>query len=407
MAVTNNFEGEIIDDVVTIANNPSVQKEAGDTLHKYPYDPTKTVFDIPLEQFSIYEYIRLYKRGRLVIDPDFQRNLVWDIDRKSRFIESIILNYPLPALYVNQKKDNSYEVVDGLQRTSTLIDFLDKDKGFALTGLKALSDLNGAKFTDLPSIYQAKIEDKKLWVYVIKPSVPIEVVYDLFDRINTSSTSLNRQEVRNGILKGKSTRLLKKLSEQDYFKKAIDNGIAPTRMKDREMILRYLAFRIFDYQQDYQGDMNAFLDNTMQVINRMTDEEISVLENDFKRVMEITFDFFGSRNFRIPVYAVNTSNILDYKVNIPLFESVTYFFCLYSTEWLLSNKRKIQDNFSTLVEVYKDIDQRKRETQSDEDALVDELYVDESNPSTNSRYQVIARFDTAKKILGIVDDVPF
>jgi Protein of unknown function DUF262 len=403
MDITKDFEQETVIDISTRDNNQLAQQTISDTNHKYRYDPTKTIFEeAPLEQFSIYEYIRLYKKGRLIIDPDFQRNIIWQPEQKSRFIESIILNFPLPALYVNQKKDNSYEIVDGLQRTSALIEFLDKENGFRLMGLKVLSYLNGSKFKDLPSIYQAKIEAKKLWIYIIKPSVPISIVYDIFDRINTDSTPLNRQEVRNSILKGESTKLLKKLSEQDYFKKAINNGVDTKRMKDREMILRYLSFSIFDYQADYQGDMNEFIENAMRKINLMSVKEIDVLEKNFKRIMEITFDFFGNKNFRIPVYATDIADKIEYKINIALFESVSHFFSLHSNEWLLSNKNKIKENFIDLVEVYLDMDTRK--TKSDD---LDELYVDEKYPLTNSRYQVITRFNTAKKILGRVDDVPF
>ena len=361
-------------------------QDTGDTNTPYPYDPMKTDIDIKQEQFSIYDYVQQYKKGRLIIDPDFQRNLVWKSDKKSQFIESIILNFPLPPLYVLQQRDNTLVVVDGLQRTTTLIGFLDNIKGFALTGLKKLHQLNGNTFSDLPSAYQARIQSKKILLYILKPSIPIEVVYDLFDRINTGGTSLNRQEVRNAVFNGKATQLLKKMSEQDYFKKAIDNSVSPTRMKDREVILRYLAFKIFDYQDDYQGNMSDFLEKTMRKINLMTYEDIQLLENDFNRIMDITYDFFGDKNFRIPVYDAK-GNKSRGSINIAVFESIAYFFSLNTNEWLCAHKDKIIENFTILIN--------------------SEEYIYAVKSSTNNTLRVLTRFKMAQKTLGLVNDSPF
>ncbi|MGK7931863.1 MAG: DUF262 domain-containing protein [Microcystaceae cyanobacterium] len=164
----------------------------------YPYDPTKDKEDIDIREDpqTVFELIRKYKQGKLIIDPDFQRNLVWGIEQKSRFIESVILNFPLPPLYVNQSKDGKYIIVDGLQRTTTLYQFMENPK-FELKGLKALPHLNGYTFDGLAELagdYQAKIEDKKLTLYTIRLSVSSKVVYDIFNRINTGGTQLNREQ---------------------------------------------------------------------------------------------------------------------------------------------------------------------------------------------------------------------
>jgi uncharacterized protein with ParB-like and HNH nuclease domain len=214
--------------------------------------------------------LRKYDTDKLIIDPDFQRNVVWELDKKSKFIESVILNFPLPPWYLNQTKEGKQIIVDGLQRATALHEFVN-DK-FKLSGLEALTRLNGYTFSELkklPDDYQTRIEYKKLYVYFIKPSVPVKVVYDIFNRVNTGGTKLERQEVRNCIFSGKSTKLLKQLSEKEYFIKAIDNGVSPKRMKDRKVILRYLAFKLFDYEKDYQGDMSDFVEIAMKKINLM------------------------------------------------------------------------------------------------------------------------------------------
>lgn len=338
----------------------------------YPYDPTKADVDIREDHQTVFELVRKYNRGKLVLNPDFQRHLVWKPVQKSRFIESILLNFPLPPFYLNKTVEGKFIVVDGLQRTTTLYSFLEDQ--FKLTGLQALPKYNGLKFSELPEKYQTKIEDKKLFIYIIMPSVPLQVVYDIFNRINTGGTQLQRQEIRNCIYIGASTRLLKKLSEKDYFRKAIDNGISPKRMKDREAILRYLAFQIQDYQSLYKGDMSEFLEQAMVKINLMSEEELLKLEELFERVMRCTYDFFGNKNFRLPDPGGRG------RVNIALLESVAYFFAHQTDTFLHENKAQIVNNFSKLIE--------------------DQEYIDAIRFATGNTKKVVKRMEKVAEILG-------
>ncbi|NJL13825.1 MAG: DUF262 domain-containing protein [Microscillaceae bacterium] len=353
--------------------------EIGDEVRQYPFgDPTKVDVDIREDKMSIYQYMRDYDRQRLQIDPDYQRNLVWKPAQMSRFIESILLGFPLPPFYVNQTIENKLVIIDGLQRTTTLHKFVNDE--FTLKELKTLPDINNKKFSELPESYRAKIEDKNIQLYILKPSTPIEVVYELFDRINTGGTPLNRQEVRNCIYLGKSTQLLSELSKEPYFRQAIDNGVSPTRMKDREVVLRYLAFKIFDYEKDYQGDLSEFLEKAMQRINKMGEEEIEIHKQDFKRVMKLTYEFFGKRNFRFPVLDKEGNIQSRGFINTSMFESVAYFFSSCTDEFLSTYREKIQENFEKL--------------------LKNPIYIDAVRFSTGSKFRVIHRFQLAKEILG-------
>ncbi len=343
---------------------------------KYPYDPEKTDIDIREEKCSIYQYMRWYEQGRLVIDPDYQRNLVWKDHQKSRFIESIILGFPLPPFYVNQQRNGNYTIIDGLQRTTTLHQFLDNK--FQLKNLKELPNFNNKIFAELPKPIKAKIEDKNLLLYVLKPSVPAKVVYELFDRINTGGTPLNQQEVRNCIFLGKSTQILKEFSEMPIFRQAIDNGVSPTRMKDREIVLRYLSFQIFHYENDYKGDLDEFLGNAMRKMNDMNEDEIQRLKDNFVRVMTLTLDFFGNENFRFPI--LDKDNKLNRGfINTSLMESVCYFFAHNSDDFLKENKQKIIENMKLL--------------------LTDSTYRNATRTSTASRRNVSDRFKLAQEIL--------
>jgi len=338
----------------------------------YPYDPVTSDLDIREDPQSIFQFMRKLDQGNLIINPEFQRKVVWPIDKQSKFIESVILNLPLPPIYINQRRDGKYILIDGLQRTSTLHRFINNQ--FKLITLQALPKLNDKLFSDLDEQLRAKIEDKKLYLYILKPSVPINVIYDLFNRINTGGTPLNRQEVRNCIYMGKSTRLLKELSEEQYFREAIDNGIKDTRMKDQEAILRFLAFTLFDYETEYKGDMSDFLENTLVYINKMDDNQINELKNQFKRVMELTYQFFGENNFRYPTPQSRG------RINIAIMESVSYFFFKNTDEFLQINKKKIIQNYKKLIK--------------------DNDFIDSVRFATGDRARVVKRFSRALEILG-------
>ncbi|NET45284.1 DUF262 domain-containing protein [Okeania sp. SIO2B3] len=336
--------------------------------------------DIRENPYTVFELKRKCEQNKIILDPEFQRNPnIWTLEQKSKFIESIILNFPLPYWYVKQTKKGEYIVVDGLQRTSAIRDFIDQK--FKLTGLKVLPQLNDCNFDDLkqiPGDYETRIEDKKISLYVIPYSAPSNILYEIFERVNTGGTKLERQEIRNCIFTGKSTKLLKELSEKDYFKQAIDYGISDKRMKDRELILHYLAFKVCnDYRQDYQGDMNKFLEDAMQKINEMSDEQIDELKQDFERLMKLTYDFFEQENFRLPTDRSRG------RVNMIMFESISYFFSTHDDQFLEQHKETIKQNFVKLRD--------------------NSEYVGSIKRVRHDKDTVIKRFDLAQKILGDVE----
>ncbi len=345
------------------------------SLYPYPSMPEIDELEVDVREqlFSVFELARQYKRGNLIINPDFQRNLVWKKKQMSWFIESILLNIPLPYLYLNQRKDGKYIVVDGLQRTVTICDFLENK--FPLRELESLPWLNEKKFSDLEGKLRARIEDQKLPCYVIRPSVPLKMIYDIFKRINSGGTQLNRQEIRNCIYLGKATDLLKRLSSQEYFKEAIDGGISSKRMKDQEAILRCIAFMMFEH--DSYNDMDEFLGYAMEEINAEDPDIIEFFEDGFLEMMEWTYNFFGKRNFRIPTESSRG------RINISVMESVVYFFTLKDGEFLKKHKEKIVDNFFYRL-------------------MKNEDYLDAVKTSTGDRKRVIKRFEFAMSILGDV-----
>lgn len=339
----------------------------------YPYDPAYENIEIGEDPFSIFEYLRQLKKGKILIQPDFQRKQVWNNKQKSKFIESIILNFPLPPIYLNETKESTYIVIDGLQRSTALKQFYDGE--FALVGIEALPKYNTCKFKDLPEVLQSKFEDKKLTVFILKPSTPMVVIYDLFNRINTGGTQLNRQEVRNCIFIGKSTQLLKELSEQQYFKQAISSGVSDTRMKDREVILRYLTFRWFNYENEYSGDMSDFVEAAMKKINQKDDLKIQEMQNDFQRVMKISYSIWHDKNFRIPTESTRGT------INIAIFETVSNYISSKNDDFINVNKAIIKRNYTTLIH--------------------NKTYFEAVTKSTANKAKVLDRFRLAHEILNL------
>lgn len=359
---------------VDVVENDIDSDEGPDDERPTRYEAGFDEIDIREDNHSVFEWVRKLDRSLIVTDPDFQRNLVWKGNQQSQFIESILLNIPIPPIYVNQALTGEYVLVDGLQRTTTLRGFLKNE--FSLNGLRILSDLNGKFFSELDAGRRTKIEDRKLFVFVIKPSAPLSAVYDIFFRINTGGTQLNRQEIRNCLFAGFSTRLTKRLAEKEEFLRAIDKGISPKRMKDREAVLRCIAFTEFDYK-DYKGDMDEFLGIVMKEINQQgTDNEyLDRIEHRFSRVMQGTFEIFGRSNFRL------TTPWGRGRINIALMEAVYRFFALYSDERdLLGHKEQLVSNYQRLC--------------------AHPQLADSIQRSTGSRNRVLTRFGITEEVLG-------
>ena len=190
----------------------------------------------------------------IVLNPDYQRHEVWDDVRKSRLIESLMLKIPIPMFYVSADEKSVYTVVDGLQRLSSLRDFIlgqnflkKKDeylrgKGMKLQGLEFWTQYDGKTFSELPTYLQNRITETELTFTIINPGTPEEVKRNIFKRINTGGLYLTPQEIRNALYNGSATELLNALAKNESFLEATTNSVKSERMDDFELILRCIAF---------------------------------------------------------------------------------------------------------------------------------------------------------------------
>ncbi|ARJ55993.1 DUF262 domain-containing protein [Campylobacter cuniculorum] len=292
-------------------------------------------------RMSLFEIKRRQEKGDIEISPEFQRENVWKEKQKSELIESVLMGIPIPVFYFFESKDTKIQIVDGRQRISTFIDFMN-DK-FELKQLNIIKDIISKKFSDLTAIQKRKIEDYQIDIYTIQPPTPEQVKFNIFDRVNRGGTQLNNQEMRNALYQGKSTELIKNLSELEIFKKATGNSIKPKRMKDRYIILRFIGFYLYFYRIlpndiQYKGNINEFLSKIMIFLNNKRDSYlIGEIEANFKRIMT-----FAHKNYGENIFRFNNSNENRRPINMALFESLSYLFALCYETNIIPKKEKIE-----------------------------------------------------------------
>ncbi|HSD38676.1 MAG TPA: DUF262 domain-containing protein [Rhodocyclaceae bacterium] len=325
-----------------------------------PFDPAS--ISLSSKVVALDAVLRRIKNGTIVLTPDFQRNQVWDVERKSLLIESMMLRIPLPMFYVSEDKDGVWEVVDGLQRLTTIRDFIlgpDGDgKGFKIKHLEFWGELfNGKDFysiekkSNMPRVIN-NIMEAELSFTVINPDTPEKVKRNIFKRINTGGMRLSSQEIRHALYQGKSTRLLKELTLTDSYERIMAKTIKDDRMAGRELILRYLAFHLLG-RKAYRGDMDEFLSNTMRHLNGdITIETEQNYSNDkiideFDKALERAYEIFGDHAFRR-----SRGNLRKTPINKSLFDVLMYCLTRASNETfnrIKTNKTDFEKKFHSIL----------------------------------------------------------
>lgn len=240
------------------------------------------------------------------LTPAFQRHGgLWNEEKQSQLIESLMLKIPLPAFYFDASKEDEWIVIDGLQRLTAFQNYLvgnkQKDgssKKSCFKGLQYLTDFNGKTFDDLPRQYIRRIKESSIVAYTVTQGTPDEVVFNIFQRINTGGIQLNDQEIRQALYSGRGTDLLKELAERKEFQEATQFAVKSERMLDREYVLRFLSFTELDYRKEYKGNIDNFLIKGLKKANNFIESDIERVTEQFIRVMNVCKDVFGKYAFR-------------------------------------------------------------------------------------------------------------
>ncbi len=271
-----------------------IEREDPEEKIIHPFDPDQ--IKINTRHILVEQLVARIKHSEIDLAPDFQRHSnLWKDENRSRLIESLLLRIPIPVFYVAADEDDNWSVVDGVQRMSTIYDYV--TGVFPLTRLEYLR-LDGQKYDALRRPLQRRISETQFIVNVIEPGTPQEVMFNVFRRINTGGMMLNAQEIRHALNPGHVRDYLKTLAESAEFITATKGNIKPIRMADRECVLRFLAFYIDSPGEYTTDDLDGFLGNAMQKINKMSHEERDACSAAFKKAMRAAFDIFGEYAFR-------------------------------------------------------------------------------------------------------------
>lgn len=228
--------------------------------------------------------------------PDYQRALIWDKKRQSKFIESILLGLPIPYIYVADISGESteadiretedlarLEIIDGTQRIRTLANFINDE--LVLQDLEKLDKLEGFKFSNLPIARQRRFQRTTIRIIQITEEADEETRRDLFERINTGSVDLNEMEKRRGIKRGGFLNLIDELAkEQKFIRLCAFTQASIKRVEPQEFVLRFFAF--LNNYQNFDKNINDFLDNYLDDLNKNDPNTFSRMKDEFYAMLD-------------------------------------------------------------------------------------------------------------------------
>jgi hypothetical protein len=245
------------------------EQDLGESDSEEPYDSPpgeRKVITQPVD-LSVQTLIEQWE-SKLLILPEIQREYVWDNGKASRLIESLLLSIPIPVLYFAETPEATYEIIDGHQRVRSIARFIANE--FPLSGLNVLPEFRGLRFHQLPPREQRFLKMRTLRAIIISVDSHPTMKFEVFERLNTGSISLNAQELRNSIYRGSLNKLLRELAKSDRFRAVIGTKNPRPRMVDEELILRFFALRVGlgSYRPPLKKVLNDFMNE-----NRNADEE--------------------------------------------------------------------------------------------------------------------------------------
>jgi hypothetical protein len=305
---------------------------------RYPLDSIETMLD----------------NKKYILDPEYQRRKRWNNTRKSKLIESFIMNVPIPPIFLYEIDYSIYEVMDGQQRLTAIYDFY-KGK-FELEGLEYWQELEGRNYQNLPEQVRRGIDRRYLSSIILlqetaKSQKEAEDLKQIvFERLNSGGEQLTPQETRNALQNGKFNQLCIKLSKNEYFrkmwnfplesegeKKLLENE-SYKKMEDVELVLRFFAYRHID---KLKSPVDKFLDEYLKQANIYPDETMNKLENLFNETINLIYKILENSAFIPPKEGRNRKTPLK-----TIYDPIMQVFAnnISYKDVLIENKETIQKN---------------------------------------------------------------
>ncbi|MEQ8395960.1 DUF262 domain-containing protein [Thalassobaculum sp.] len=297
--------------------------------------------------WTVETIVRQIRKGNIELNPDFQRREAWRKIRKSQYIESLLVNIPVPQIVLAERKDQrgKFIVIDGKQRLLTLRQFHSTDQeflSFNLEGLSLRRDLNGVNFDQLSTdIFRDQdltaLQNSTIRTIVIRNWEDELFLYSIFLRLNTGSVPLSPQELRQALHPGDFAKFVDKYSqESDVLHRAMGLSRPDPRMRDAELVIRYYAFR--NFLDKYTGNLKPLLDETVKYFNLRWEShqrEVQKQKVEFERAIDISIQIFGEKE----VFRKWNGERYEYALNRAVFDVMMYYFSDTSIQTIAIDKK--------------------------------------------------------------------
>lgn len=304
-------------------------------------------------KISVSELFNNVQDGDIILDPEYQRNYVYDLKRASKVIESILLEIPLPAIFVNEEQDSTVEVIDGVQRITSIIKFLNSE--YQLVGLEILSDINGKTFKDLSSSQKREFKQKSLHVIKFKKDCSDDIKFEIFLRLNQGSVKLNNQELRNCLYRGYLNNKIKEVASNEILNDVFSlSDVKTNRFAKEELILRGLTLLNEDKfitKNGLNANMNAFMNTFKNDINN-SDIFIDEYLDNIRKIKLI----LGPNCFK--------HGLTDSKFMATYYDCFLLLFSKYNINSLIKNKDTIRNRIKIAVKTEEFLQTIKRSSVS-------------------------------------------
>jgi len=350
-------------------------EEKREKLEKQVEDSRKDIRADRMDM-SFGEIMNMYEEGELIISPEFQRAFRWEKSTQTRFIESLILGIPIPPIFVAETKKNIWELVDGLQRLSTVLSFFGKlkDKGknnLILEEASILTELKGFTIDSLPLNYKLLLKRAVCRVEVIRYDSEFDMRYELFNRLNTGGVLLSEQEIRNCIFRpydNKFNNFIQEQSKKEYFTSIVKiRKEDEQRMYAQELVLRF--FTLKNFGTTFDKNIQKHMDDYMLKVSK---GEINFKYKEEEKILEHTCNIL--RGLQDNVFKLATLNF-----STSMYDALMINIALNIGEISKYTSEELLDRINRLK---KDKDFRKN-----------------TNAASSSKYRINSKIEIASKIL--------
>lgn len=376
------------------------------------------------KDFSIREFSSMQQDNELDLQPSYQRKYVATPALASRLIESILMDVPIPVIYLAQEKDSTYSVIDGQQRLTSFLSFVNgsfpNGNEFRLTGLKVYKELNKKNFKELSKEQQTKIKTTTLHTIIIKKESNEDIKFEIFERLNTGSIKLNEDEIRNTVYRGPYINLLSELENNKTFHDIVQKENAKNRMAYRGMILRFFALSEKTYL-NYKPSMKQFCNKELRDNRNLSEDKQREYKDRFLHCVDLVKTVFGQNAFKRYQLDKNGNGSYGKNLNMSLFDIQMCGFVNYPKNDILRNMDAIREAMLDLMTTNSDFIESIEKSTSDKKVLqnrfkiwftkLDDILGDETYQQRTFSYEIKKKlFDekpfcaiSGQKILAIED----